>query len=158
MYYKKPRKMKKILFLAGLALSLGSSINSEAQVRVSLNIGRPVTQQPWYANDNDYYYLPEQGVYYNTRRRVYVYPENGAWLTASRLPARYGNYGYTRSKYVRVRDRSPFDRDNDYRTKYGRRDNDNHHDRDRDRRDGRDRHNDHDRDRDRDRDDNHRGH
>src|SRR4051812_41872476 len=100
--------MKKILFLAGLALSLGSSINSDAQVRVSLNIGRPVTQQPWYANDNDYYYLPEQGVYYNTRRRVYVYNENGAWLTANRLPSRFGNYSYRTSKYVRVRDRSPF--------------------------------------------------
>ena len=148
--------MKKILFLAGLALSLGSSINSEAQVRVSLNIGRPVVQQPWYANDNDYYYLPEQGVYYNTRRRVYVYPENGAWLTASRLPARYGNYNYRRSRYVRVRDRSPFDRDNDYRTRYGRRYNDRHNDRDRDGRNDhdRDRHNDHDRDRD----NNHRGH
>ena len=110
--------MKKIVLLAGMVLSLGAAVKSDAQVRVSLQIGQPVVQQSWYSRDNDYYYLPEQGVYYNVRRKVYVYPENGSWVYASRLPSRYGNYSYRSSRYVRVRDRSPFDRDNVYRQRY----------------------------------------
>jgi hypothetical protein len=141
--------MKKIMVLAGLAFSLFATFDSQAQVRVSLNIGTPVVQQSWYANDNDYYYMPEQGVYYNVRRRVYVYPESGRWMYANQLPSRYGNYTYRNSRYVQVRDRSPFDRDIDYQQRYrvdnnrggygngnnphynGRHDNGNHYGRDR---------------------------
>ena len=143
------------MVLAGLAFSLCATFNSQAQVRVSVNIGTPVMQQSWYANDNDYYYMPEQGVYYNVRRRVYVYPDGGRWLFASQLPSRYGNYTYRNSRYVQVRDRSPFNRDNDYKQRYqvnnnrggygngnnphynGRHDNGNHYGRDRNGRGGR---------------------
>ncbi len=110
--------MKKIILLAGLALNLFASFDSQAQVKVSVQFGTPVIHQPWYANDNDYYYLPEQGVYYNVRRRVYVYPEGNAWLFADRLPSRYGNYSYRSSQYVKLRDRRPFERDADYRSRY----------------------------------------
>ncbi len=110
--------MKKTLLIAGLVVSTFAGLKSQAQVRVNINIGTPVAQQSWYANDNDYYYIPEQGVYYNTRRNVYVYPENGGWYTASRLPERYGNVTYRNARYVRIHDRSPFNRDNDYRQRY----------------------------------------
>jgi len=110
--------MKKIVLLAGVALSLCTSFKSEAQVRVNIQIGAPVAQQSWYANDDDYYYMPDQGVYYNVRRRVYVYPESGNWVYATRLPARYGHYTYSNSRYQRIRARAPFSRNEYYRNQY----------------------------------------
>ena len=44
--------MKKIVLLAGLALSLFTSLKSEAQVRVNIQIGAPVMQQSWYDYDD----------------------------------------------------------------------------------------------------------
>ena len=143
--------MNKIVLLAGLAMSLCASPDSQAQVHINVQIGAPVVQQPWYANDNDYYYMPEQGVYYNVRRKVYVYPEGGKWLYADRLPSRFGNYSYRNSHYVRVRDRSPFDRDNDYRQRYHSNNGGDHNDH----RNGQGNHDNHDRGRDNNGDDHH---
>lgn len=111
--------MKKLLLISGLMFVLGIGFNAYAQVNVNVQIGTPVVEVPWHATDNDYYYLPEQGVYYNVRRKVYVYPENGVWLYADRLPPRYGNFTYRSSKYVIVRDKSPFNRDKHYKKRYG---------------------------------------
>jgi hypothetical protein len=115
---KKHRLMKKIVLLAGLAFSLCTSFKSEAQVRVNIQIGAPVVQQSWYNNDDDYYFMPDQGVYYNVRRRVYVFPQGGSWVYASHLPSRYGNVSYSNSRYYRVRERAPFNRDDYYRRRY----------------------------------------
>lgn len=109
--------MKKILLLAGLALSL-ISFRSEAQVRISLNIGAPVVRQSWYGYDDDYYYMPDQGVYYNVRRGCYVYPEGGTWVYANVLPARYGNFSYNNVTYYHIHDRAPFMRHSYYSRQY----------------------------------------
>ena len=125
--------MKKILLVAAVLFSISATNSAQAQVNV--HVGKPVVKEQWYSRDNSYYYLPEQGVYYNVQRKVYVFPENGQWLYANRLPSRYGSYSYRNSQYVRINDRSPFDRDNEYRQKYykgnnpkaqGRHDNGNH--------------------------------
>lgn len=110
--------MKKLAILTTLILGLGTSFSGNAQVRVNVNIGTPVVHERWYSSDNDYYYLPEQGVYYNVRRRVYVYPEGGRWMYANRLPGRYGNYTYRTSHVVRIHERSPFNRNDVYRRRY----------------------------------------
>ncbi|HTM67465.1 MAG TPA: hypothetical protein VL093_14150 [Flavipsychrobacter sp.] len=110
--------MKKLIVLSALILGLCTSFDGNAQVRVNVNIGTPVVHERWYSNDNDYYYLPEPGVYYNVRRRVYVYPEGGRWVYASHLPRRYGNYTYRTTRVVRIHERSPFERDHDYRGRY----------------------------------------
>ena len=94
------------------------STSSQAQVRISLNLGLPVVQQSWYDNDDDYYFMPEVGVYYNVRRRMYVYPDNGRWMYANTLPGRYNGFSYGSSRYVRVRDRAPFNRHDYYNRQY----------------------------------------
>ena len=81
--------MKKILLVAAVLFSM--SATNSAQAQVSVHVGRPVVKEQWYSRDNSYYYLPEQGVYYNVQRKVYVFPENGQWLYANRLPSRYGS-------------------------------------------------------------------
>lgn len=100
--------MKKLLFASLLALGLGASLPGSAQVRINLSFGTNSRYQPWYAKDNNYYYLPEQGVYYNVTNRMYVYPENGNWYYARTLPSRYNGYTYRQSRYVPLRDVAPF--------------------------------------------------
>jgi hypothetical protein len=132
---KKIKFMKQKIKFTGLLLSVFMSITAFGQVNVNINLGKPVAQEQWYGTDNNYYYLPEQGVYYNVSRRVYVYPDGGNWLYAKKLPSRYGSYSYRSSKYVVIRERSPFVRDNEIKTRYangnnpkaqGRHDNGNH--------------------------------
>jgi hypothetical protein len=110
--------MKKIALLAGLFISLCSAFSTEAQVRVNINIGAPVMHERWAAYDNDYYYMPGPGVYYNVRRQVYVYPERGTWVYARRLPAHFGNCSFANTRYYRVHDRAPFQRHTYYRDQY----------------------------------------
>jgi hypothetical protein len=110
--------MKKIALLAGLAFSLFMSTSSQAQVRINVQIGAPVVQQSWYDYDDDYYYMPDVNAYYNVRRRVYVYQDNGAWCYGNNLPGRYNGYTYGSGRYVRVRERSPFSRNDYYRRQY----------------------------------------
>ena len=113
--------MKKLLFAAVLAFSTIATVNDvQAQVRVNVNIGTPVRQSPWYASDDNYYYLPEQGVYYNVNRRMYVFQNNNQWVYAPNLPSRYRGFNWKNSHYVQVRDRSPFDYHNAYASRYDR--------------------------------------
>ena len=116
--------------LAFAFLLFGSTVTfqniAQAQVQVNVNLGTPVSQSPWYATDDNYYYLPEQGVYYNVPKRVYVFPEGNQWVYAPNLPARYNGYGYGKSHYVQVRDRSPFNNHNVYAGKFGSDYNDDH--------------------------------
>jgi hypothetical protein len=110
--------MKKIALMAALGLSLLSGFRSDARVNINVSFGTPVVQQPWYASDNDYIYMPDQGAYYNTRRQVYVFQDGGRWYTAQRLPARFGNVSYRTVRVVRMRDYRPFERDFDNRRRY----------------------------------------
>lgn len=130
--------MKNILAAALLIFSTAAFRNdAQAQVNVNVNFGTPVAQSPWYTTDDNYYYLPEQGVYYNVDRRMYVFRENDQWLYARNLPSRYNGYNYRNSHYVIVRDRNPFGYHNVYSTRYTRNYNGGHvvYRRDADRRD-----------------------
>jgi len=115
--------MKKFFLLAGLALSLGATMKADAQVRINVNIGNPmpVMQQSWYGNDCDYYYMPDQGVYYNVNRNMYVWPNGGNWMCGPALPPSYGNCSWGNSRYYSFRGRSPFMRNDYYRNYYGNR-------------------------------------
>lgn len=107
--------MKKIALIAALGLSLLSGFRSDARVNINVSFGIPVVQQSWYANDNDYVYMPDQGVYYNTRQQMYVFQDGGQWCTAQRLPARFGSMNYMNVRTTRVHDFRPFERGMDAR-------------------------------------------
>ncbi len=113
--------MKKVFLLAALALSFGATTKSDAQVRINVNIGAPVpvAQQSWYGSDCDYYYLPDQGVYYNVNRRMYIWPNGGGWMSGPALPGSYGGCSWGNSRYYSFRGRSPFMRHDYYRNYYG---------------------------------------
>lgn len=112
--------MKKIALLAGLLITLCSTSRTEAQVRVNIQFGMPVAQERWAASDDDYYYLPDPGVYYNLRRRVYVFPQDGRWMFSPNLPPRFGNCDLHRARYYRIRECAPFRRHAYYYRQYRR--------------------------------------
>jgi|GEM_PF-2246616 len=114
--------MKRIKKLSLIALLLCLSAPAMAQVNINVNLGTPVYRQPIYNEVADYYYLPDYGVYYNVNRQVYVYPEQGQWVYARRLPARYGyHHDWRRTHFVRMHERAPFLRNDYYGNKYNRR-------------------------------------
>lgn len=110
--------MKKIALIAALGFSLLSGFRSDARVNINVSFGVPVAQQPWYGSDNDYIYMPDQGVYFNTRQRMYIFQDGGRWFTAQRLPARFGNVSYRSVRTVRMNGFKPFERDFDNRRRY----------------------------------------
>ena len=132
------KSMKRLLAICLVTIGLTTTGKLFEQVRVNINIGKPVVNEPWYGTDDNYYYLPQQGVYYNTSRRVYIYPENGRWVYAPALPPSYGQVTWRRARHVRIHQRSPFDHDDDYRKKYhdnGKHDNGKHKGQEKHRRD-----------------------
>src|SRR5690348_1710335 len=113
--------MKQLIMGTIVALStLGAFTSATAQVRVNVNLGTPVNNASWNNTDDNYYYLPEQGIYYNPNRRVYVYQENNNWVYNNRLPSRYNGYNWSRSHYVRVRERSPYMHHDEYANHFNR--------------------------------------
>ena len=84
--------MKRILFAVLLGAASISSINTNAQVSVSINIGQQPAWGPTGYDHVDYYYLPDIDSYYYVPSHQYVYLENGAWVWRNSLPSRYSGY------------------------------------------------------------------
>ena len=112
--------MKNSLLAAILLLSIFSSRNANAQLRVNLNvnIGSQPDWGPVGYDHVDYYYLPEIEAYYDVPSRQYIYSENNRWVRRAYLPERYRNYDMYRSYKVVINERAPWERNNVYRARY----------------------------------------
>ena len=110
--------MKNTLLATLLLLSMFSSKNADAQLRVNINIGSQPDWGPVGYDHVDYYYLPEIEAYYDVPSRQYIYFENNRWLRRAYLPVRYRNYDMYNSYKVVINERAPWERNNVYRTRY----------------------------------------
>lgn len=110
--------MKKIILIATCALCLLAGSESLAQVSVNVQVGTPVTTTTWWSADENYYYIPQYGVYYNVARKVYVYPAEGSWVYAPSLPSAYGTYKLVPGSYHTVHAKAPFRNHTYYESKY----------------------------------------
>jgi hypothetical protein len=109
--------MKKLILLITIFMS-GLSQQTFAQVSVNVNIGR---QPLWGPVGYDYvenYYIPDLNVYYNVPRGVYVYFNNGSWLTSRSLPVAYRNYDLYNVYKVVINNPSPWQNHNYYANRY----------------------------------------
>jgi hypothetical protein len=88
-----------VLFLYGIS----------APAQVAVNIGSPPSWGPvGYANDVQYYYLPDIESYYDLRSHQFIYLNEGGWVRSGRLPKQYRNYNlYSGYKVVLVDYRGP---------------------------------------------------
>lgn len=111
------RTQKIILLLAVLVTSL----SSQAQVSVSVNIGTPPVWAPAAPETVTYYYLPDIEVYYDVPARTYIYFGNGAWRRSSYLPSWYRGYNLAQGHTVYLsnyRGRTPYTYFKEHKLKY----------------------------------------
>ncbi|HWZ02248.1 MAG TPA: hypothetical protein VNX40_01485 [Mucilaginibacter sp.] len=121
--------MKKLVLLSAIAIS-GFMINTaNAQIGIRVGIGY-APQRAIYAtntvaveapvNDDgdDYYYLPDLGVYYNVTDQDYVYFDGYEWVTTEYLPGQYHDYDWRNARRFEVRAERPYMNDDFYRSKY----------------------------------------
>jgi len=110
--------MKKLLLLSILLVSIGISIESKAQVHVTVNLGGQPDWGPTGYDHVDYYYIPDMDAYYDVNSRVYVYYEGGRWVRHSYVPARYRNVDLYRVHKVVINEREPWMHHDRYRNEY----------------------------------------
>lgn len=101
-------QMKKILFAVLFGVASLSSISTQAQVSVNINIGSQPKWGPAGYNHVEYYYLPDLDVYYNVPSSQYVYQNNGRWVWNKNLPSRYRGYDLYNSYKVVMNTKQPY--------------------------------------------------
>jgi len=84
------KRLLSILVLTGI-ITL-SSVSSNAQVNVSVNIGSQPLWGPVGYDAVQYYYLPDLEMYYDVPTGQYIYLSNGRWVFTTTLPPQYRNY------------------------------------------------------------------
>jgi len=152
-------KARSFIFVAVSMLTLGLTIPFET---MKANPPRWAPAHGYRAKTH-HIYFPEQNFYYDTRRAVYIYPENGRWVTSVQLPGIFASINLfaapkvelvTNSYYPNLYNRRHIEmyRERNRRDYY---DKERKHDRRDYYREGRDRDRDGDRDRDRDHGKNH---
>lgn len=114
--------MKKTILrtILGAALVFSLHAGAQAQLSLSINIGRQPAWGPTGYNHVDYYYLPDIECYYDVSTGQYIYQDGSQWIFANNLPPRYRGYDlYSGYKVVvnRPRPYLNFSRD---RVSYGR--------------------------------------
>lgn len=93
-------KNLKLVVVALLFLLAGTA---KAQVSVSVNIGSPPMWGPVGYTEVRYYYIPAVECYYDVEMSMFIYFENGVWVSRRELPHRHRNYNlYNGYKVVMV--------------------------------------------------------
>jgi len=116
--------MKRIALIS--AIALGALVTKTADAQVGINLGfhlggahiaaRVVSNAPVDYND-DYYYLPDVGAYYDVNDQQYFYNDGYNWVSAAYLPG-YRDYDWRNFRRFEVRESRPYLRDEYYRGRY----------------------------------------
>ncbi len=111
--------MKNIKLILGTFL-LFFTLQSSAQVSVSLNIGGPRDWCDHHDERVQYVYLPELECYYDNYASVYLYMGPNGWIRSRYLPEYCHGYDINRARYVVIdyRGHSPWRYFNDHRRMY----------------------------------------
>jgi len=110
--------MKRVLF--ALLISCAVFSFSNAQIKVSVNIGLQPIWGPTGYDHADYYYLPDIDTYYDVPNHQFVYLSAGKWITATSLPPQYRNYDLYGGYKVVVNQPKPWMHADTYRKQYAR--------------------------------------
>ena len=106
------------LLILGILLSIFSE--ADAQISVNLDLGKPPVWGPTVTNQ-EYYFLPDIGSYYDIRESQFIYLNNGVWTRANTLPGKYRTYDLNSGNIVVLKDykgRSPYINFKNHKVKY----------------------------------------
>lgn len=101
-----------------LFAGLFAAQETQAQVRVSINIGSQPVWGPVGYDYVNYYYLPDIDAYYSVPRHQFIYLSDGQWIFSASLPPRYRGYDLYSGYKVVVNDPQPYMHANVYRERY----------------------------------------
>jgi len=111
--------MKKTFIIIAILASGFLFQNTEAQIRINVNIGSQPVWGPVGYDYADYYYIPDIDVYYSVPRHQYIYQQRGRWVFSRSLPPQYRNYDLYRGYKVVINDDPrPYIHHQTYREKY----------------------------------------
>jgi hypothetical protein len=100
--------MKKSLAIIAFGIALLVNTNIKAQINLNVNIGSQPLWGPTGYDHAEYYYLPDIETYYSVPKQQYVYQNNGNWVFANSLPARYSNYNIYNGYKVVINEPTPY--------------------------------------------------
>jgi len=112
--------MKLFKIVTMLFLFLLLTVESQAQIRMDVNIGTPPVWGPVVTTER-YYFLPEIDTYYDIRNSQYLTLRNGNWIRTRNVPNRYRNYNFNSGQVIVLNDyngRSPFVNFKNHKVKY----------------------------------------
>jgi hypothetical protein len=115
--YAGMRKIGVLLVIA--ALFLLCPVNTNAQIRLSLNLGSQPEWGPTSYDHVEYYYLPEAGIYYYVPGAQFVYRSGTRWIFSKNLPPQYRHINLYNTYKVVVNEPRPYLRHNYYVSHYG---------------------------------------
>jgi len=115
--------MKKLFILSAIAFGGLIYTTADAQIRVGVNLGYaqgPAVQaNPAFGNGyDDYFYLPDLGVYYDATTQCYFYFDGTEWVSSPYLPGQYANYDWRSARRFEIRAFRPYLHDDFYRERY----------------------------------------
>src|ERR1700722_6461636 len=120
--------MKKLFILPAIAFGALVYTTADAQIRVGVNLGyqpQPVVYNqpavpatPAFGNGDDYYYLPDLGVYYDVTDQCYVYFDGAEWVFSAYLPGQYADFDWRSARRFEINAFRPYLRDDIYRGRY----------------------------------------
>lgn len=107
------------------AFLLMFSLQTNAQLSVSINLGSTSHCGGYYENQVRYYYLPEIEAYYDINAAVFIYNSPRGWIRTTYLPEYCQNYNFNRGYKIALTYRGPspyvnfsYDREKYWRDNY----------------------------------------
>ena len=112
--------MKKMFLVLAVCLFTVTAQQATAQLRININIGSQPAWGPAGYDYVEYYYLPGPDIYYYVPSSQFVYLNNGRWIFANSLPARYRSYNLYNTYKVVVNEPRPYLRHSVYQSRFAR--------------------------------------
>lgn len=100
--------MKKVMIVLLLLAGSAGMQTANAQVKVNINIGNQPAWGPTGFDHVDYYYFPDNNIYYDIVKAQYIFLRGGQWIFTNSLPSSYGRFDPYNAYKVVVNDPNPY--------------------------------------------------
>ncbi len=109
--------MKKVIFALIVAFVFTSTLSSNAKAGTP-----PWAQANGYNKKTTHIYLPEQNIYFDLNKNVYLFEENGVWIDSQTLPQKYSGIDFSKSRQMEltVKNEEPYKKIIEHRETYNR--------------------------------------